>query len=77
MSERAIRWEIYQDQKGEFRFRYRAGNGEIICSSEGYVDKSECNDGIDAIELPIIEQAMGGAGSPAAFNRVPRIEVEL
>lgn len=77
MAEGAIRWEIFQDGKGEWRFRYRAGNGEIVCQSEGYIDKSECNDGIDAIELPIIEQAMGGAGSPAAFSRVHRVEVEL
>lgn len=77
MSESAIRWEIFKDVRGEYRFRYRGGNGEIVCQSEGYVDKAECNDGIDAIELPIIEQAMGGTGSPAAFNRVQRVEVEL
>ena len=28
--------EIYKDKRGEFRFRLKSGNGEIILASEGY-----------------------------------------
>ena len=30
------KFELYQDKKGEFRFRLKARNGEIIAVSEGY-----------------------------------------
>ncbi len=39
---------LYADKKGEFRFRLKARNGEIIAVSDGYEKKSEC---LAAIEL--------------------------
>lgn len=39
---------LYSDKKGEYRFRLKARNGEIIAVSDGYEQKSEC---IAAIEL--------------------------
>jgi uncharacterized protein YegP (UPF0339 family) len=30
------KFEIYQDRAGEYRFLFKASNGETIFSSEGY-----------------------------------------
>ena len=34
------RFEIYKDKAGEFRFRFRAPNGEKMFASEGYANKA-------------------------------------
>ncbi len=37
--------EIYQDKKGEWRWRRTASNGKIVgASSEGYSDKKSCEE---------------------------------
>lgn len=37
------KWEIYKDNAGEWRWRRKAANGEIVgASTEGYVNKSDC-----------------------------------
>ncbi len=46
----AAKFEIYKDKKGEFRFRLKAGNGEIIAVGEGYTSKSGCKNGIESIK---------------------------
>ncbi len=43
-------FEIYKDKSGEFRFRLKAGNGEIILASEGYKAKSSCKNGIESVK---------------------------
>lgn len=43
-------FEVYQDRKGEFRFRLKAGNGEIIAVSEGYREKASCLNGIASVQ---------------------------
>ena len=43
------KFEIYTDKKGEFRFRLKARNGEIIATSEGYVAKAGCLNGIESV----------------------------
>ncbi|MFT4259571.1 YegP family protein [Microbacterium sp.] len=46
----AGKWELYTDKSGEYRFRLKAGNGEVIAlSSEGYSSKSSALNGIDSI----------------------------
>ena len=40
---------MYQDKAGEFRFRLKARNGEIIAVSEGYKAKASCLNGIDSV----------------------------
>ena len=42
-------FECYKDKAGEFRFRLKAGNGEIILSSEGYSSKDGCSNGIQSV----------------------------
>lgn len=44
------KFEVYTDKKGEFRFRLKATNGEIIATSEGYKTKSSCMNGIASVQ---------------------------
>ena len=43
------KFELYTDKTGEFRFRLKARNGEIIAVSEGYKAKASCLNGIDSV----------------------------
>ena len=38
------------DKAGEYRFRLKARNGEIIATGEGYQSKAGCMNGIDSIK---------------------------
>ena len=44
------KYELYTDKKGEFRFRLKAKNGEIIATGEGYKAKASCKNGIKSIQ---------------------------
>ena len=44
------KYEVYQDKAGEYRFRLKARNGEIIATSEGYKKKPSCLNGIDSVK---------------------------
>ena len=46
----AGKFELYKDKAGEFRFRLKAGNGEIILASEGYKQKASAENGIDSVK---------------------------
>ena len=43
------KFEVYQDNAGEFRFRLKARNGEPILASEGYKAKASCKNGIESV----------------------------
>ena len=43
-------FEVYRDNAGEFRFRMKAKNGEVIAMSEGYKRKDSCLNGIACIK---------------------------
>ena len=43
------KFEMYQDKAGEFRFRLKARNGQIIATSEGYKSKASCENGIESV----------------------------
>ncbi len=43
------KFELYADKAGEFRFRLKAKNGQIIGVGEGYKKKTACLNGIDSI----------------------------
>ena len=43
------KYELYKDKAGEFRFRLKAANGEIIGKSEGYKAKASAKKGIASI----------------------------
>lgn len=44
------KFEIYLDKAGEFRFRLKATNGQIIAVGEGYKSRSSCLNGIDSVK---------------------------
>ncbi len=43
------KFELYTDKAGEFRFRLKARNGEVIATSEGYKAKASCENGIESV----------------------------
>ena len=43
------KFEIYEDKSGEFRFRLKATNGEVIAQSEGYKAKASCKNGVESV----------------------------
>lgn len=43
------KFEISKRSNGEFQFNLKAGNGQIILSSEGYAAKSGCLNGIESV----------------------------
>ncbi len=44
------KFEVYADKAGEFRFRLKATNGQVIATSEGYSAKSGCMNGIESVK---------------------------
>lgn len=60
-TEKNPKFEVYTDKRGEFRFRLKATNGEIIAVGEGYTAKASCLNGIESIrknapEAEIVEE---------------------
>ena len=43
------KFEVYVDKAGEFRFRLKTKNGQIIVTGEGYKAKNSCLNGIESI----------------------------
>ncbi|MGD9845760.1 MAG: YegP family protein [Variibacter sp.] len=46
----AYKFEIYKDKAGEFRFRFKAPNGENMFGSEGYKAKASAVSAIESIQ---------------------------
>ena len=44
------KFEVYKDKKGEFRFRLKAKNGQIIATGEGYAKLDGCLKGIASVQ---------------------------
>jgi len=44
------KFEVYQDKAGEFRFRLKATNGQVIATGEGYKAKSSCLNGVESVK---------------------------
>jgi len=53
------RIEVYQDEKGEWRFRGKARNHEIVATGEGYKDKRDV--------MNIVEDLVGGRNIPVVI----------
>ena len=48
--EKHPKFEVYLDKAGEYRFRLKARNGEIIATGEGYKALASCLNGIESIK---------------------------
>jgi uncharacterized protein YegP (UPF0339 family) len=46
----AARFEIKKGGSGKYMFNLKAGNGEIILTSQSYADKSGALEGIDSVK---------------------------
>ena len=49
------KFEVYADKAGEFRFRLKARNGEVIAVSEGYTAKAGCINGIESVKKNVVD----------------------
>jgi uncharacterized protein YegP (UPF0339 family) len=45
----AGKFELYQDKAGKFRFRLKAGNGQVIATGEAYESKAAAMNGIESV----------------------------
>jgi uncharacterized protein len=46
-----LKFEVYKDGRGGFRWRLKAGNGKVVATSgEGYKAKADCRNGIELIK---------------------------
>lgn len=55
-----MKYEIYRDRKSEWRWRFKAGNGNIIATaSEGYLSKGDRQHSIVLVQtsadFPVVE----------------------
>ena len=55
------KFEVYTDKAGEFRFRLKATNGQVIAAGEGYKKLESCLNGVEsvkknAVDAPIVEE---------------------
>lgn len=46
----AGKFEVYEDKAGKFRFRLKAGNGEVVATSEAYETKAAAKKGTEAVQ---------------------------
>jgi uncharacterized protein YegP (UPF0339 family) len=58
----AAKFEIYEDSKGEFRFRLKAGNGEIVATGESYKTRAGVINGVDAVKRAAAEAEIDDKG---------------
>ena len=59
-TEKNPKFEVYKDNKGEYRFRLKATNGQIIATGEGYAAKASCLNGVESVrrnapDAPVVE----------------------
>lgn len=45
------KFEVYNDKSGEYRFRLRARNGQIIAVSQAYKSREGCMKGIESVKM--------------------------
>ena len=60
-TEKHPKFEVYTDKAGEYRFRLKATNGQVIAVSEGYKAKASCENGIasvkkNAVDAPVVKE---------------------
>ena len=46
----AGKFELYQDKAGKYRFRLKAGNGQVIAVGEAYETKAAAQNGIASVQ---------------------------
>lgn len=54
-TEKNPKFEVYKDKAGEFRFRLKATNGQIIAVGEGYKALAGCMNGIESVKKNAVD----------------------
>ena len=54
-TEKNPKFEIYTDKSGEFRFRLKATNGQVIAVSEGYTTHAACVNGVESVKKNAVD----------------------
>lgn len=54
----AGKFELFTDAAGKYRFRLKAGNGEIIAVGEAYESKASALNGIDSVKRNAADAAV-------------------
>lgn len=44
------KFEITKDKRGEYRFRLKSTNGQVVAVSEGYTTKASATKGIESVK---------------------------
>ena len=52
------KFEVYEDKAGQFRFRLKATNGQIIAVGEGYQTLKSCLAGVESVRKNAPEAAV-------------------
>jgi uncharacterized protein YegP (UPF0339 family) len=47
---RVARFEIERDESGEYRWRFRTNNNEVVASDEGYRSRNDCEHSMQLIK---------------------------
>ncbi len=54
----AGRFELYEDAAGKYRFRLKAGNGQVIAVGEAYESKEAAKNGIESVKANAADAAV-------------------
>ena len=53
--EKHPKFEIYTDKAGEYRFRLKATNGQVIATGEGYKTHANCLNGVESVKKHAVD----------------------
>jgi uncharacterized protein YegP (UPF0339 family) len=57
-AEKHPKFEVYADKAGEYRFRLKATNGQVIATSECYKALASCMNGIESVKKNAVDAAI-------------------
>jgi uncharacterized protein YegP (UPF0339 family) len=60
------RYEVFEDDAGQYRWRLRAANGEIVAQSEAYTRREDSERGLTAAKESSAEADLEPYGDEAA-----------
>ncbi|HEY0220066.1 MAG TPA: DUF1508 domain-containing protein [Afipia sp.] len=66
------KFEIYKDKAQEFRFRFRAPNGEKMFASEGYANKASAKSTIKSIIKHVAAAELDDLSKAAPKSAAPK-----
>lgn len=54
----AGKFELYKDKSDKYRWRLKAGNGEVIAVGEAYESKASAQNGIESVKRNAVEASV-------------------